>query len=94
MFKKDPNTAGIETVIGLVTAELEKTTPGTPEFDKIAEQLERLNKISSTRKSEPVNRNAIIAAFGNLLGIGLIIRHEQFNVITTKALGLIGKARP
>jgi len=93
MFKKDTNTAGLEKVIGLVTAELEKATPGTEEFAKIAEQLERLNKIASTRKSEPVSANAIIAVIGNLLGIGLIIRTEQFNVITTKAIGFVGKFR-
>lgn len=93
MFNKDNNIAGIETVIGLVTEELEKATPGSEEFSKIAEQLERLNKIAASRKSEPISRNAVIAVIGNLLGIGVILQHERLNTITTKALSFVGKFR-
>lgn len=93
MFKKDKNIAGLETVIGLVTDELEKTTPGSAEFDKIAEQLEKLNKIATTRKDDPISKNGLIAVIGNLLGIGLIIHHERLHTITTKAIGFVGKFR-
>lgn len=93
MFKKDKNLAGLETVIRLVTEELEKTDIGTPEFDKIAEQLERLNKIASTRKDDPISKNGLIAVFGNLLGIGLILNHERLHVVTSKAVGFVGKFR-
>ena len=93
MFTKDKNIAGIETVIGLVTEELTKTKPGTPEFDKISEQLDRLNKIASSRKSDPVSKDGLLAVLANITGIALIINHERLNVITTKAIGFIAKSR-
>ena len=91
MYKKDKNIAGIETVIGLLTEELEKATPGTDQYSKILEQLERLNKIASTRKDDPVSRNGLIAVFGNLVGIGLILNHERLHVVTSKAVNFVGK---
>lgn len=93
MFKKDKNLAGLETVVGLVTEELQNATPGTDEYAKILEQLERLNKIASTRKSEPWSKNAVLAIVGNLVGIGAILQHERLHVITTKAIGFVGKLK-
>lgn len=91
MFNKDKNIAGLETVIGIVTEELEKATPGTDEYSKIVDQLERLNKIAAGRKSEPVSKNALIAVVGNLAGIGLILKFEQLNTLTSKAIGFVGR---
>lgn len=93
MFNKDKNIAGIETVIGLVTEELVKTTPGTDEYAKIVEQLERLNKIASSRKSDPVSKDGLIAVIANLAGIGFILSHERLHVITTKAINFVAKSR-
>ncbi len=93
MFKKDKNLAGLETVIGLVTEELELAKPGSPEFDKIAEQLERLNKIASSRKSAPVSKDGLIAVVANLAGIGFILKFEQLHTLTTKAIGFVAKSR-
>ena len=93
MFTKDKNIAGLETVIGIVTEELKKTKPGSPEFDKISEQLDRLNKIASSRKSAPVSKDGLLAVLANFTGIVLIINHERLNVITTKAVGFIAMSR-
>lgn len=93
MFKKDNNIAGIETVIGIVTAEMVKTAPGSTEFDKLSEQLDRLNKIASSRKSDPVSKDGLLAILANITGIALIINHERLNVITSKAIGFIAKSR-
>lgn len=93
MFKKDNNIAGIETVIGIVTEELTKTKPGSTEFDKLSEQLDRLNKIASSRKSDPVSKDGLLAILANITGIALIINHERLNVITSKAIGFIAKSR-
>jgi hypothetical protein len=93
MFKKDKNIAGLETVIGLVTEELEKTTPGTEGYSRIVEQLERLNKIAASRKSEPVSWNGLISGGVNLLGIGLILNYERLHVVTSKAVGFVTKLK-
>lgn len=93
MFKKDKNIAGIETVIGLVTEELKNAVPGTDEYNKIVDQLERLNKIASSRKSEPISTNAMIGVIANLAGIGFILKFEQLHTLTSKALGFVSKTR-
>lgn len=38
-----------------------------------------------------VSRTTIVAAAVNIAGIVAILKHEQLNVITTKALGFVGK---
>lgn len=95
MFKKnDTNATGMKLVIDACNKELLKHEPSSEEFKRIVDQLERLNKIASNNNArEKVNPNGLIAVGGNLLGIGLIIGHERLHVITTKAIGFVGKFR-
>jgi hypothetical protein len=93
MFKKNTNNTGMKLVIDAATAELLKETPGSERYDKIVAQLERLNKIAASNSGDKVSKDGLVAVAANLLGIGLIIKHEQFNVITSKALGFVGKFR-
>jgi len=93
MFNKAKNPAGIDLVIKLATDELLKHQPESPEYVKIVDQLERLNKIALSNRRDRVSTDGIIASLTSLLGIGMIIRHEQLNVITTKAIGFVTKAR-
>lgn len=97
MFKKnDTNATGMKLVIDACNAELLKHEPSSPEFKAIVDQLERINKINAAHNSGPrekVNLNGLIAVAGNLLGIGIIVKHESFNVITSKAIGFVGKFR-
>ncbi len=94
MFKKNnTNNAGMKLVIDAATAELLKETPGSDRYDKIVAQLERLNKISASNSSDKISKDGMIAVVGNLLGIGIIVGHERFAVITSKAIGFVGKFR-
>lgn len=93
MFKKNTNNAGMKLVIDAATAELLKETPGSDRYDKIVAQLERLNKISASNSSDKVSKDGLIAVAGNLLGIGIIVGHERIAVITSKAVGFVGKFR-
>lgn len=94
MFKSNKtNNAGLNLVIDAATAELLKHKPDSDEYKKIVDQLERLNKIATSNRRDPVSKDGIIAVVGNLAGIGLIIGHERINVITSKAIGFVGKFR-
>ena len=95
MFKKnDTNTTGMKLVIDAATAELLKHDPQSDEYKKIVDQLERLNKIAASNNSrEKINPNGLIAVAGNLAGIGIIVGHERLAVITSKAIGFVGKFR-
>jgi hypothetical protein len=93
MFKKNKELIGLDLVIDLATTELLEHTPGTPEYDKILEQLEKLNKIANSNKSEPVSKDGLLAVIANLTGIGMILGHERLHVITSKALGFVRTLR-
>jgi hypothetical protein len=89
MFNKNKNVTGMDLVIKLATEELNKHQPDSPEYEKIVTQLERLNKIAASNRRDKVSPNGLIAVIGNLAVTGLIIHHERFNVITTKAIGFV-----
>lgn len=93
MFNRNKHNAGIKLVVDAATAELLNHQPDSEEYKKIVDQLERLNKIATSNSSEKVSANGVIAVLGNLLGIGMIIKHEQVAVITSKALGFVIKSR-
>lgn len=92
MFKKK-ELIGLDLVIDLATTKLLDYEPGTTEYETVLGQLEKLKKLANTEKSEPIGKKDWLMAVTNLLGIGLIIRHEHFNVITTKALGFVKTLR-
>jgi hypothetical protein len=93
MFNRNKSNAGIKLVIDAATAELLNHQADSEEYKKIVDQIERLNKIVASNSSEKVSANGVIAVLGNLLGIGMIIKHEQVAVITSKALGFVIKSR-
>lgn len=57
---------------------------------KALDTLYKLKEISSPKRVSP---DTLVIVAGNLLGIALIIRHENVNVVTSKALGFVMKAR-
>jgi hypothetical protein len=89
MFNKNKNATGMDLVIKIATDKLAELQPDTPEYERIVNQLERLNKIAATNRREKVSPNGLIAVAGNLVVTGLIIHHERFNVITSKAISFV-----
>ena len=67
--------------------------PDSPEFAKILTSGERIHKMMETQKPSPMSRETLATIGANLLGILLIIKHEDVNVITSKALGFVIRTR-
>ena len=65
----------------------------TQEYVKILTSAERVYEMMDNRKPSPVSRETLITVGANILGILLIIKHEDVNVITSKALGFVIRAR-
>jgi hypothetical protein len=97
MFNKNKpeNRPGLEKAIDDALLELAKTQSGTPEYDAILEEIERLYKLRlpEPEAQKPISKDALLAVAGNLAGIILILNHEKLHVISTKALGFVGKFR-
>lgn len=69
--------------------ELETTDPNSEEYGRIVERLNKLQKMRAEDRPEKLSPNTAALVATNILGIVMIVRHEQFNVIATKALGFV-----
>lgn len=63
------------------------------DYEKMAKNVETLYKASSYEKPKGVSPDTIAVIAANLLGIMLILHHEQLHVISTKAFGMILRGR-
>lgn len=55
--------------------------------------VERLSGLMDKEKPKTLSKDTMLAVAANLIGIILIIRHENVNVITSKALGFVLRPR-
>ena len=92
---KPENRAGLEKAIDDALLELAVLQANTPEYDAVLDKIERLYKLRlpEPEAPKPISKDAIVAGVVNLAGIVLIINHEKLHVISTKALGFVGKFR-
>ena len=88
IFKKKPMQKEIESVL----EKMATLSPDTEEYTVMARNLETLCSANSKNKST-MDLNTILVVTGNLVGILMIIYHEQTGVVTSKALGFVLKGR-
>lgn len=96
MFKK--NTSDVTTTQELIDAandRLLSLEPDTKEYKKVLDQIERLHKLKDREHTNRfrVSGDTLVVVGANLLGIVLILNYEKLNVVTSKALGFIGKGK-
>ena len=63
--------------------------PGTDEYTTTLKQIEELKRL----KRPPFNPETLIPVIGNILVAVLIVKHEEINVITSKAGSFLLKPR-
>jgi hypothetical protein len=90
-FGTQPNDLNV--VIDQLIEALKTETPGTEEYNAIADQLVKLYKLKDVDNNakSTVSADTLFAIGGNLLALGLLMNFERLHVITTKALGLATK---
>jgi len=87
MFKKEPT--NLDKVIDKLTQELVDRRLTPEETNKRVEELTALHKVKENTTSS-VDKNVLITAVTNLLGILVILKHERLgNFIGSKALGFV-----
>lgn len=92
--KINTNRNGLTKAIDQVQLNLEDHgDPTSEDYHKMVTQLDQLYKMKASDKPDRVKWDTWVAVGGNLAGLVLIIRHEQFNVITSKALGFVMKSK-
>jgi hypothetical protein len=63
------------------------------EYAVMLDRVKTLKKLQSEDKTQRPSADTMILATTNILGIAMILRHEQLNVITSKALSFVIKPR-
>jgi hypothetical protein len=72
---------------------LKSHTSDSEGYAKTLSHVERLHDMIDVEKHSIVSKDALLNVGANLLGILMIIKHEHVNVITSKALGFVIRAR-
>lgn len=83
----------LENELDRILIRLKTELPLSEEYTKTLGIVERLHKMMDRRKSSSVSKETMLTVAANLLGIILIIKHENVNVVTSKALGFVIRAR-
>jgi hypothetical protein len=92
MFKKSKLEAQLDRGLEQAIDDLTMHDSTGDEYGKILDRVVTLQKVKeSERKASSVSPDTAVLALTNLIGIVMIIRHENLNVITSKALGFVKK---
>jgi hypothetical protein len=63
------------------------------DYKKTLSTVERLHGMMDKQKPSSVSKDTALTVAANLIGIFLIIKHENVNVITSKALNFVIRPR-
>jgi hypothetical protein len=66
---------------------------GSKEYAETLELSIKLHKMKNEEKNPSVSKDTLAVVGANLLGIFMIIKHENLNVIASRAMNLVMKPR-
>lgn len=90
-FKKNKEKSELEKQIDERIDNLGDTADDVDKDEKAVENLKKLIDARSEYMGTKINPNTIISAAASIGGIVLVLKHEKFEVITSKAWTLIQK---
>ena len=70
---------------------LKTMDPSSSEYKKLLDVYEQMCKIE---RSDHVSKDTLATIAGNLLTVFAVLKYEELNVISTKALNFIIRGRP
>lgn len=95
--KSKNETHPLDKAIANILTAMESTSPTVEVYSKMVDMLEKLYKIKASERPDRVSKDSIVTVGGSvlssLIGIGMILHHEKLNVVASKALGFVSKAR-
>lgn len=93
MFFRIREPSLLEREIDRAVRELVNHPIGSEEYNQTLDAIVKLHKMKEEEKPDEVSKDTLSMIGANLLGIFMIIKHEQFNVITSKAMNLLFRIR-
>lgn len=79
----------LDTAIIRVLDDMQRYDSGTPEYQTLLGQLERLNTLKTAQRHRRVSPDQMALVAGNLLGILIIVAYEQKHAMVSKATGFL-----
>lgn len=84
------DTAPIDEEIARAIEHLSELDPESEEYAKAISDLDTLSRIKErVSPTDKLRKETIVSATANILGIGMILGYEKFNVLSSKALGFV-----
>ena len=93
MFLDPKPKSKLEIAIDDVLSEMSHHSTTTEEYGKLLARLKDLQKMKADERPNRPSPDTLIQSGAYILGIVLIIRHEELNIITTKALSFVPRLR-
>lgn len=84
----------LDETIRQIHLDMSTMTCDTKEYASAADQLIKLYKLrEDLTRPHRLSPDVLVPAIANILGIVAILKYEKYDIITTKALGFVMKAR-
>lgn len=93
MFATRKETTQLQETIATLQRVLDEETVEPSERPKLVDQLIQLHRLQNESSRGKVSADTLAAIAANLAGILIIVKHEQANVIASKALAFVTKLR-
>lgn len=90
---KSPHDKLLDGAINDALVKMRHQVAGSKEYYEMLTLVDKLQKMKDDKKSSSPSKDTLALIFGNLLGIILIIKHENVNVITSRAMQLLIKPK-
>jgi hypothetical protein len=92
MFKRPSDDGALDEAIDMLFDQLKDSNRySDEERSKMFDQIAVLYKLKEVDSRKRVSPDTLINVAANLIGILIIVKHEQVNVISSKALAFIRK---
>lgn len=94
MFKKNTKeTKSIDLATEELIEKLRSLDPTTEQYAAAVKNYEVLEKAKSHKKDMSISPDVALTVGGNLVGILAVLNFERLGVVTSKAIGMVLKAK-
>lgn len=93
MFKKNTEPKLIEIARDELIEKMRQAEPASEQYTAMVKNLEVLEKAKSHEKDRSISPDVALTVGGNLLGILAVLNFERLGVVTSKAIGMVLKAK-
>ena len=93
MFSRLKPPSGVDKAIDSILLRMENEDHDSEEFLKLTALMTKLAQLKAQNAPARVSPDTVLLVLGNLAGIVLILHYEKVNVVASKALGFVMRAR-